>query len=102
MSGKAAIARHGLMGCLSPAVVNYTSATNIVQEVVANVVGVAKVSEEGLPRCGAEDFAYYLEQYVISFNVWGYEFGSNWTKYGRQAEMWQFFLLLSSVWFCTF
>ncbi|KAH9111118.1 hypothetical protein LEN26_007046 [Aphanomyces euteiches] len=60
-------ASYGVEGVLEfhdffPAVVNHTNATKIVQEVAANVVGVAKVSEEGLPRCGAEDFAYYLEQ----------------------------------------
>ncbi|CAK4719064.1 hypothetical protein LEN26_007045 [Aphanomyces euteiches] len=45
-----------------PAVVNHVHATKTVQDIAASVVGAAKVSEEGLPICGAEDFAYYLEQ----------------------------------------
>ncbi|CAK4423099.1 unnamed protein product [Aphanomyces euteiches] len=40
-----------------PAVVNHAHATK-----TAFSVSMAKVSEEGLPICGAEDFAYYLEQ----------------------------------------
>ncbi|KAH9095751.1 hypothetical protein LEN26_017737 [Aphanomyces euteiches] len=44
-----------------PVVVNPKPETEIVQSVAAAVVGAHKVSEQGLPRCGAEDFAYFLQ-----------------------------------------
>ncbi|CAK4704661.1 unnamed protein product [Aphanomyces euteiches] len=44
-----------------PVVVNPKQETQVVQSIAAAVVGEKKVSEQGLPRSGAEDFAFFLQ-----------------------------------------
>ncbi|CAK4107206.1 unnamed protein product [Aphanomyces euteiches] len=43
-------------------VVNPETETSIFQTIAAGVVGASKVSDEGLPICGAEDFSYFLQE----------------------------------------
>ncbi|CAK4292720.1 unnamed protein product [Aphanomyces euteiches] len=47
---------------LYPVVVNPETETSIFQTIAAGVVGASKVSDEGLPICGAEDFSYFLQE----------------------------------------
>ncbi|CAK4074124.1 unnamed protein product [Aphanomyces euteiches] len=50
-----------------PVVVNPVEQTTIVESIARRIIGSDRVSAQGLPLCGSEDFAFYLHQRPGSF-----------------------------------